>query len=227
MSETTAPIETETETEKERETLLRIFPFELEATGDGRTIEGLVVPYNKPQTVSDPPDFRPYQEVFLPGAFRNAVKAPNRVLLDFEHYGAIADALKSGGSMAGALGHAVELEERPDGLWGRFRVLNHTDGDKALEFVREKVLAGFSAVFNPLRSVRLPDGTMQRVKVHLDRVSLCRVGAYPEAQVLALRTAHPVEFEPLPPFDQEVAGALAKFVYVPPALTVSSKEETP
>lgn len=201
----------------QRPTLVRAFPYGLQETGDGRTLEGLVVPYNRPQTVADPPSFEPYEEMFVPGAFRNAVKAPHRVLLDFEHYGAIDDLLKSSGSLQGALGHAVELEERDDGLWGRFRVLDHPDGDKALAFAKAKVLSGFSAAFKIITSARTPEGVVKRLKVHLDRVSLCRVGAYPEAQVLAIRTAS-VEREAFPDFDPELAASLVKYAAVPAEL---------
>ncbi len=203
------------------ELLYRRFEATIVEDGDGRTIEGQVIPYNTRSRVSDPPDFTPYDEEILPGAFRASVKAPNRVLLDFEHYGATNDAIGSMGSIAGTLGWAVDLEERPDGLYGTFRVGNHPDGDKALELVRAGVLAGFSAAFKPLRSLRSAGGVMQRAKAHLDRVSLCRVGAYETAKVMAVRAQVLPAPEPLLPFDPDLAAGIASFgLTVPERLRV-------
>ena len=82
--------------------------FEAElAAGDGRTIsEARIVPYNTPATVSDPPDFRLYQEMFVPGAFERQVNAPNRVpvWLNFEHEQGIR----------GLIGSGTELSDRAD-----------------------------------------------------------------------------------------------------------------
>ena len=172
-------------------TLTRTFTAELDEDGDGRTIVGRCVPFDTPATVSDPPDFREYQELFRAGAFRSATRAPNRVLLDFEHDQGIG----------GILGHGVELEERPDGLHGSFRVLDHPDGDKALDMVRKRILDGFSVDFRPLRSLRGPGGHVERLRVQLNRVSLCRISlaAYQGAQVMAVRTRpepEPVRFDP-------------------------------
>ena len=44
-------------------TLTRTFTAELDEDGDGRTIVGRCVPFDTPATVSDPPDFREYQEL--------------------------------------------------------------------------------------------------------------------------------------------------------------------
>ncbi len=217
MTETATTPESAVELDLEPDLLVRTFRAEIAADGDGRTLEGLVIPYDVEQTVSDPPAFEPYRETVVRGAFRSVTNAPNRVLLDFEHYGALThDALGSMGSIAGTLGHATELDERPDGLYGRFRVLRGSDGDKALELAHDGVLGAFSAAMKPLRSVRLPSGVVRRVKVHLDRVSLCRVAAYPEARVLAIRTGQILELEDVEqPLDPELALGLARYVTLP------------
>jgi HK97 family phage prohead protease len=190
----------------DRPTLVRTFEVTLQEDGDGRTVEGVCVPFNRAAQVADAPDYQPYLEAFMPGAFKAATRAPNRVYLDFEHHLGIGS----------VLGHGVELAERDDGLYGKFRVLEHPDGDKALSMIREKVLTGMSIMFQPLRSQTV-DGVVQRVRAHLDRVSLCRVGAYPEAQVLAVRTASILDDVPAR-FDPELAARLARFVNVPAAL---------
>ncbi len=208
--------------------VVRTFQATIASDGDGRTLEGLVIPFDIEARVSDPPTFEPYMESISPGAFRSVVNAPNRVLLDFEHYGAMNDALGSMGSIAGTLGHAVHLEERGDGLYGQFRVLRGPDGDKALELAREGVLGGFSAAMKPLRSARTAGGTMRRLKMHLDRVSLCRVGAYEQARVMAIRTEQIIDADDYAqPLDPELALRLAKVgVALPDAYKPATDEGT-
>lgn len=195
--------------------IFRVFQADMVASFPKREIEGIVIPFDTVARVSDPPHFQPYDESVRAGAFRHVVNAPARVLLDFEHYGAMPDALGSMGSIAGTLGHARHLEETSAGLFGAFRVLRGSDGDKALELAEEGVLAGFSAAMKPLRSVRTVRGVVERVKVHLDRVSLCRTGAYETARVMAVRseTVLMVDEQDLPaPLDPELAARLARFV---------------
>lgn len=218
----TENIEPEVEaTTEERPTLFRTFDVGLEP-GDGRTVEGLCVPYNVAATVADPPDFQPYEEMFVRGAFKGAAKAPNRVWLAFEHN------MTGIPSIGPVLGHGVEFEERDDGLYGNFRVLEHTDGDKALTLIREKVLPAMSIEFEPLGKPRIVDGIVQRTKVHLDRVALVRQGAYPQAQVLAVRAA--AAREELGKYereqvDQKLVDRLARFINIPTELVRAFTEQ--
>lgn len=194
--------------EQEREPLIREFPVEL-TEGDGRTIEARIVPFNTPTRVADPPDYRPYTETWLPGAFDRQTGAADRVKvwLNFEHEQGIR----------GIVGHGQKLESRPDALYGVFRVHNNADGDKALELVREGLLGGVSLEAKALRSNQR-DGIVERVRAHLDKVSLCREPAFVEAQVLAVREAATVdeaEEEQAPPEPSEVEQALARIGYEP------------
>lgn len=200
----------------------------VELVADGRNVELLCAPYDTPALVADPPpmgDGRPYEEEFARGAFDAALKAPNRVLLEFEHFHP---------GLSGVLGHATALESRDDALYGRFRVGDHPDGDKALSLIHDGVLTAASVFFQPLKSLRMQSGKMRRLRVRLDRVALARVGAYPGAQVLAVRTA-PVELEledeppdqlPRLGFDPELAATLAaRGIEVPELLRGNSTEE--
>lgn len=164
-----------------REVLTRSFETELVADGDGRTIVGRCVPYGVRSTVRDRPDAPSYTELFERGAFARVCAAPNRVLLRFEHNQGLAD----------TVGHAVELDDRPDGLWGRFRALTSGGADVALELVAAGVLTGLSVGFVPLtRAPLLSDGTVIRTRCHLDEVSLCREPAY-AGPALAVRDGDP------------------------------------
>jgi HK97 family phage prohead protease len=184
------------ETGTDQELIFRSFDVEMEATGDGRTVDLRVVPYNEPATVADPPDYQPYQEVWLPGVFDRQLNAANRVnvLLNFEHQQGIG----------GVIGHGLSLREASDGFYGSFRMSNNNDGDKALELISEDILRGVSLEAKPLRS-RTVNGRVERVKAHLDKVALCRTGlaAFESAQVLAVRQVS--ETEPIKILNEMIA----------------------
>ena len=167
--------------------LVREYAVDASVVGDGRTVDLRIVPYNTPTEVRD---FGGpiYTETWLPGAFEKQTRAANRVWLNFEH----EDGLR------GVVGHGVDLVERSDALYGSFRVLNGSDGDKALDMVNEGLLPGVSLEAIPLKSRRTPEGIVERVKARLDKVSLCRFPAFAQAQVLAVREGEPEPDEPAP-----------------------------
>lgn len=175
MSATETKAETETRT---RVTLFRSFELPLTDSWDGRTLDVRIVPYNQPATVSDPPDWQPYQEMFVPGAFERQLTTPGRdkVLLNFEHEQGIR----------GVVGHSLRFADGGDDLVASFGVHETGDGDKALLMVREGLLTGLSLEFAALASRRV-NGVVQRLRAQLDKVSLCRYPAYHASQVLAVR----------------------------------------
>lgn len=167
--------------------LKREFVAELAEASDGRTLEGLCVPYNQPADVADitPQGVRAYREMFVKGAFQRAVKAPFRVWLNFEHNEGFNNVLGSG----------VEFEERDDGLYGKLKIDEGPEGDKALRMYRQKILESLSVEFKPMTRDKKIDGVVVRDNVHLNAVALCRQGAYDGAKVLAVRQQEPVRFE--------------------------------
>lgn len=176
---------------------------EVQIQADGRNVEMFCAPFDTPALVVDPPPFGdgiPYEEEFARGAFAGAVKAPNRVYLEFEHWLP---------GLSGIIGRGASLEERDDGLYGHFRMLNGQDGDKALELIHDDVLTSASVFFEEMRNRRMPNGRMRRERVNLKRVSLCQEGAYPEARVLAVRSKPEIATPQLPRlgFDPELAAA--------------------
>jgi len=156
----------------------REFAADLSASGDGRTLDLRVVPYNTPATVRDFGG-EPYEEMWMPGVFDKQKNAANRVLVNFEHEQGIS----------GIVGRGTELRSEDDGFHGSFRMLSSQDADKALELVNEDVLTGVSLEAIPQKSVR-EDGVVKRVKAHLINVALCRTPAYEDARVLAVRQQH-------------------------------------
>lgn len=161
-----------------REVVLR--SFDAQISGDGRTLDLRIVPFNVVQRVADPPDWQPYDEEWLPEAFDRQLEEAHRVKvwLNFEH----------GPSAADIIGRGLELRKEADALHGSFRLNKTAAADMAREYVEEGFLTGVSLEAIPLRS-RITNSVTQRVRAHLDKVSLVRAGAYESAQVLALRQA--------------------------------------
>lgn len=188
---------------KDPQTLTRTYDADL-SVGDGRTIDLRIVPYNEIGIATDPPDFKPYKERFLPGAFDRQMEAAGRVkaFLNFEHEQGIA----------GIIGHGLQFRDSAASLEGSFRVHKTADGDKALEMVADGFLCGVSMEFAPLRSVRNGD-VLDRVRAHVDKVSLCRTGiaAYGGAEVLAVRTTTPIpEEDVVSPLPSDLLARLEK-----------------
>lgn len=192
--------------------VVRTFAAEIGANTKERIIEGVVLPYNKPCIVGDHDGSPTYSEEWAPGVFRANMNAANRVLLDIEHYGAMPDIIGSMGSIQGTVGHGLSLQDKPEHLYGAFRVLKHPDGDKALELAEAGVLSAFSvaAKFLPTGSLRTKSGTVRRINARLDRVSLCRAGAFEDARVMAIRSEQILDAEDYEqPIDPELALRMA------------------
>jgi HK97 family phage prohead protease len=181
-----------------QQVLVREVPLEL-AEGDGRTIEARIIPYGESATICDPPEYVTEQERFAPGAFSKQINAAHRVkvwLSTMHEQG-----------LRGIVGHGETLEDRDDGVYATFRVHENPDGDKALQLVRDGLLPSLSVEFIALQSVKR-QGFVERVRAHLDRVSLVPVGAYAGAEVLALREP-PITFPRLAPLPEGLAESLA------------------
>lgn len=150
------------------DTLIRGFAPQLEIRaaskgGDGRTVEGIAVPYGRAQRI-DPT----LVEQFARGAFNHQLNAPHRVRFSREH-------MSFGGAL---IGRAVELRDDPAGLWGAWRVSATPAGDETLTLVEDGVLDELSIGFRERQNRRLADGTIERVRADLVEVSVVLSGAY-------------------------------------------------
>ncbi|MCZ7526143.1 MAG: HK97 family phage prohead protease [Acidimicrobiia bacterium] len=161
------------------ERLSRLFPSELEvrASGDGRTVAGLAVPFDRPADVGR------YREVFVRGAFARTIA---------ERGAGSVKLLANHRERDLPIGRATVLREDPAGLYGEFRVSKTGQGDEVLELVRDGALDGLSVSFVPVRQEDRtdPDGRpmVVRLEVKLREVSLTAFPAYEDARVLALRS---------------------------------------
>ena len=179
----------------EPQEILRRFVQVEAPSAEGRTLEGLCVPYNVTQRVQDPGG-PPYDELFAPGCFTRALRAPNRVGLCFEHRDGLTD----------RVGRAVTLEDRPEGLWGSFQVVGGMIGDHALALVDEGMVAGFSVGFVPLgRQRRNEGGAVVRTRCHLEHMALVPEAAYAGTAVTH-RSAVRADYElPRGPVEEQLA----------------------
>ena len=141
----------------------RVFALDLQVRtdGDGRTIYGMAVPYDKEQRIDGSTT-----EVFRKGAFADVIKAAHRVKLLRNH------------DMKNPIGRATLLRETDEGLYAEFKISKTREGDDALELVKDGALDHLSIGFQPLKNRKRSDGVIERIKAHLAEVSLVTFGAY-------------------------------------------------
>ena len=161
--------------------------IEIRSDGTGRTVHGILVPYNTPARVSD--GGPAYEEMFAPGAFARDIEARNgdfrgvKFLYQHQHDEPI--------------GRAVELRDDASGLFGAFRVAKTSKGDEVLELLREGVLDSFSIGFRPIDPA--PGDPLNinepvvRVKAGLRETSVVTFPAYAGALIAGVRAIEPTD----------------------------------
>lgn len=171
----------------------RAFTHSLEVakTSDGRTITGIAVPYGLPMRID-----HDLVEQFRMGSAGKLPNAPHRMRFSREH-------LDLGGDL---IGRAVELRDNdPAGLWGAWRVSKTAKGDDTLELFKDGVIDELSVAFWPREDNILPDGTVERVRVHYQEVAMVINGAYGRhAVATGLRSAGAAKADTDPELEREV-----------------------
>lgn len=159
--------------------------------GDGRTISGIVVPFNDPTMVRDAGG-PAYEESFQRGAFAKTLserKSPVRLLMHHDDLNPI--------------GVATMLEERDEGLYGEFRVSHTRAGDDALALVQDGALGGFSIGFIPVQP-KAHARSVVRTEVRLRETSLVTFPAYEGAMVTGIRSL--ADLDPDALTDEQIAS---------------------
>lgn len=160
------------------ELITRTTAWDLEIRGDGRTVTGIVVPYNKPAPIVDVGGR--YTEVFVPGAFARTVAERQGRVKFLAHHDA----------RSMPLGRSTLLREDQNGLYGEFRVSQTVAGDEALALIRDGALDAFSIGFSPLRDDWSRDrSSVTRVEARLREVSAVNFPAYEDALISGVRAA--------------------------------------
>jgi HK97 family phage prohead protease len=147
--------------------------------GDGRTLEGALLPWGVEARVLD--RGRMVVETFERGA-----------LADVEVASVPLTATHPRDGQTLPIGVTIELEERADAAWGAWHVSRTTLGDEVLELARDRVPLGLSVGF-----LEVPGGSrwspdrkrVTRTRAALDHVAVVRVAAYQGAAVAGVRAA--------------------------------------
>lgn len=171
-------------------TITRSFAATDLEVGDGRTIVGRLVPYGEVARVADGLD-EPYDEVWVPGAFRRVVRAADRVLLNYEHRAGLLD----------QIARCTSLVDGDGGLDGEFRAFDGPVGDHGLELVRSKAVTGLSVAARvPARRRVRDDGVVERhLATMIEHVALTAAPAYAGAAITAVRHVGPELVDEAPP----------------------------
>lgn len=162
---------------------IRAVVSELEVTGDGRTVTGLLAPYNKPARVDD--GFGPYWEMFERGCFSKALKGhPQYLRLQLEHNGHW-------------VGRGHLWRDSAEGLAADMRLDDTEAGREAAFKIRDGQTPGLSVAYrlsedphgNVTRTIGDRRVTVRKKIKALHHVALCQFPAYADAQVEAVRSA--------------------------------------
>jgi len=175
MSHTAETEEQHPET-AERPFLVREF-LATDLAVEGRTVDVRLVPFGEVARVADPPDFRPYNEEWLPGCFDHQLNAANRVHARYGHSPHAID----------VVGHGITLRRETDGYHMATKIHQTPQGDTALELLRDGALPSVSVEARSVKAVRSAAGVVQRAKANLEGFAFCVQGAFAGAQVLAIR----------------------------------------
>lgn len=160
--------------------LVRFAPdIELVRGGDGRTIRGIIVPWDRVAQVQDSEDDGPYFEAFRAGAFDEWIASVGVESVKFlRHHKRSED----------PIGRATLLRNDAAGQYGEFYLSKTGAADDILELVRDGVLDAFSIGFTPVNAEVMGDVTY-RTSANLNETSIVTFPAYADAKVSGLRGA--------------------------------------
>lgn len=144
---------------------------------DGRTIYGIVVPFERVARVSD--GGAPYDEAFQRGAFTKHLGERQKPVMLLQQHKMNED----------PLGRATLLREDAAGLYGEFKMFPTTDANNAIELAREGALS-FSIGFRGVKYERRK-GVVWRTEAGIREASLVTYPAYEDALVGGVRALGP------------------------------------
>ncbi|MGH3094620.1 MAG: HK97 family phage prohead protease [Streptosporangiales bacterium] len=155
--------------------LYRSVPTDLEvrSKGDGRTIVGIAVPYERDQRIDSRLTERFARSAF--GTGDTLARAAGRVKFARDHLG-------RGGTVIGV---TTLLRDDPAGLYGEWRVSKTPAGEETLELVRDGALTDLSIGFREGQNRSLRGGVTERVSAELREVAVVLEGAYGEGALVA------------------------------------------
>jgi HK97 family phage prohead protease len=156
-------------------TMLHRMSHDLSTRGDGRTVYGIAMPFDREATVND--GWGDYVEVFRKGSFAKTLREAGNVRLLVNH----------DKQQRLPIGRATTLREEAAGLYGEFRVSQTRDADEALTLIRDGVVDAFSVGFIPVKENETA-GVIERTEVKLQEVSVVAFPAYADAVIGGVRS---------------------------------------
>lgn len=155
--------------------------LKIRSDGDGRTIHGLLMPFDRPTRISNTIEGT-FVEIFRRGSFARTInEAGRKVRLQVLH----------DERTRLPIGASTVLTEDTDGLRGAFRVSKTRQGDEVLELIRDQALTGFSIGFRSISDRKPKPGVIERIEVALHEVSVVASPAYDDARVAGVRSLDP------------------------------------
>ena len=117
----------------------RSVPFEMRSSDDGRTLSGYAAVFNSPTRIHE--RGREFDEKIAPGAFENAIKARDKIVMQFDHGKDPA----IGGMPIGVL---TDMREDDHGLYVEARLSDHIIGDIVATAIADQAITGMSFRFS-------------------------------------------------------------------------------
>jgi uncharacterized protein len=157
---------------------IRSYESELAVTGDGRTVTGMLAPYNEITRVDD--GFGPYWETYLPGCFDRPMRGSASYLrVQLEHNGHW-------------VGRGDVWRDGPTGLGAEMRIDNTEAGREAVFKIKDGQTPGLSLAFipgkSPTRTIQGKEVVVREKVKTIHHVALCQQPAYRGAQVEMVRS---------------------------------------
>lgn len=192
----------------EKQQYIRTAQFALR--DDGRTLDGLIVPYGEVAhvvEVDDAGDVIRFEEQFLPHSLANMAQGFKArsgkgmqcpLVLDHDE------------SMETTVGFATMIESRDDGAYGTFRLYDAANIVKIRSMLKESH-TGLSVKFRDIREPKLIDGVVSRVQVFIRHVAATPTPTYANAAIGSIRSNEVVE-SPRPALDDVRAWLAAQRV---------------
>lgn len=153
----------------------RLYDFEVRADVERRRITGRACPYDTWTPVNN------YLEALAPSVFTKSIKERGKHIPLLMHHDRVSD----------PVGKPVDYEHRDDGLYVTWEMAKTDQAQHALDLVRDEQLTNLSVGFRPITNDTDLSGEVPRVRrieARYAETSLVAVGAYPEAQVLMVRS---------------------------------------
>lgn len=153
-----------------------------EMKGDGRTVEVLIVPWDKPTEVTDIVNVAgrevgcTYLEQFARGSLSRMAAAPHRVTLTYGHSDGFGD----------VLGQGLRYDDSAEGAVGTFKLYDAT-AERAREAIADMGMSLRFLRVKPRAGIERPGQLVTRESVIPRHVAAVRAPAYEDARVLAIR----------------------------------------